>query len=119
MKAKDIQLLEREIAYLCYEKFNTIITVGIYAKSSDIKDKEIRDTIHSIIKKYPEIIQTHGFYVDYNRKIISLDIIISFEKKEADVTYSQVKKEIEKKYPSYELHLILDNDFSVPESSKK
>ena len=119
MKAKDIQLLEREIAYLCYEKFNTIITVGIYAKSSDIKDKEIRDTIHSIIKKYPEIIQTHGFYVDYNRKIISLDIIISFEKKEADVTYSQVKKEIEKKYPSYELHLILDNDFSVPESNKK
>ncbi len=117
MKAKDIQLLEREIAYLCYEKFNAIITVGIYARSNDIKDKSIRDDVFSIIKKYPEIIQTHGFYVDDRRKIISLDIIISFEKKEAEETFKSVKTEIEKKYPSYDIHLILDNDFSVPEVS--
>ena len=119
MKAKDIQLLEREIAYLCYEKFNTIMTVGIYARSNDIKDKEIRDEINKIIKKYPEIIQTHGFYVDDKRKIISLDIIISFEKKDAENTYSSVKKQIKELYPEYDIHLVLDNDFSLPEKKTK
>lgn len=115
MKAKDIQLLERDIAYLCYEKFNVIMTVGIYARSSDKNDKEIRNEINKIIKSYPEIIQSHGFYVDEKRKIISLDIIISFDKVDSDNTFNNFKKQIEELYPDYKINLVLDNDFSLPE----
>ena len=112
--AKEIQALERQIAAICYEKYQTIMTVGVYAQNLDNEEnKKVKESILNIIKKYPEVIQTHGFYIDNDKHIISLDIIIDFDCKEEGEIYKNIKEEISKMYPSYLIYLILDKDFSV------
>lgn len=114
MTAKEIQALERTIAYLCYEKYNTIMTVGVYAKNDETDEqKEIKQKILDIVSDYPEIIQTHGFYADEDSKLISVDIIITFECDHAEQTYKEVCERIGKAYPEYTAHVILDKDFSL------
>ena len=114
MTAKEIQALERTIAYLCYEKYNTIMTVGVYAENDETEgQKEIKQKILDIIKDYPEIIQTHGFYADEENKVISVDIIITFECDHAEATYKEVCERIKEAFPDHVVHVILDKDFSL------
>ena len=114
MTAKEIQALERTIGYLCYEKYNTIMTVGVYAKNDETEgQKEIKQKIMDVVADYPEIIQTHGFYADEEKKVISVDIIITFECDHAEETYKEVCKRITKAFPDYTVHVILDRDFSL------
>ncbi len=114
LTAKEIQKLEREIAFMCYEKYNTVMTVGIYARNSENeKEKEIKETIDKITSEYPDILQTHGFYVDETAKTISIDIIISFETEKPDEIYREVCEKINAKYPDYKIAIIVDKDFSL------
>lgn len=114
LTAKEIHRLEREIAYLCYEKYNTVMTVGVYARNGEEgKEGEIRKKVEEITASYPEILQTHGFYVDEQNKTLSLDIIISFGCETPEKTYREVEKKIKDLYPEYKLHIILDKDFSL------
>ena len=113
MTAKEIQRLEREIGYLCYEKFHTIMTVGVYAKNAGTEeDIAVKTAVSEIIAKHTEIIQTHGFYVDLENKTISVDIVITFDCKEPDNVYKAVCEEITTSFPEFTLHLILDKDFT-------
>ena len=114
LTAKEIQLLEREIAYLCYEKYHTVMTVGVYAKNTETEShKKIKEDILAVIGDYEEIIQTHGFYIDEEHKFISLDIIISFESKDPDELYRKVSEKLQSMYPEYTVQLILDKDYTV------
>lgn len=114
MTAKEIQLLEREIAYLCYDKYHTIMTVGIYAHNDDSdEEKEIKKKILSIVAQHPEIIQTHGFYVDSAHKVISLDIVVSFDCKTPELTQKTVCEKVSLLFPEYTAHVIVDRDFTL------
>ena len=114
MTAKEIQLLEREIAFLCYNKYHTIMTVGVYAKNSDtVVEKETKEKVLSVVAEYPEILQTHGFYVDEAHKVISLDIVISFDCKTPDKTYKDVCEKLSAAFPDYSVQVIVDNDFAL------
>ncbi len=114
LTAKEIQILEREIAYLCYDKYNTVMTVGVYARNGgNGKENEIRKKVEEITAAYPEILQTHGFFADEKNKTVSLDIIISFECETPEKIYGEVRKKIQDEYPDYTVHIILDKDFSL------
>ncbi|MBR1747364.1 MAG: cation transporter [Clostridia bacterium] len=116
MTAKEIQAMERSIGYICYEKFGTIMTVGVYAKNDETEgQKMIKEKILSIVKDYPEILQTHGFYADEERRVISLDIVISFDCKTPDKTYKEVCEKVSAAYPDYTIQIVIDNDFSLSE----
>lgn len=113
MSAKEIHKLTREIRYKVYSKFGIILTVGIYATNIDSKEsKAIHHTLLSLIKKYEDIIQMHGFYVDEEEKIISFDLIFEFESKRKDDICTEIIKELKEKYPTYEYYPIIDTDFS-------
>ena len=114
LTAKEIQFLERRIAYLCYEKYHTIMTVGVYAKNTeDELSKSIKSRVFATLSTFPEILQIHGFYVDAENKVISADVIISFDVKNAEEIYSAAKEKIAKEFPDYNVHLVLDRDFSL------
>lgn len=114
MTAKEIQLLEREIAYLCYEKYHTVMTVGVYARNTESEyEAGIKKRVADIIAAYPDIIQTHGFYVDEKNKIISLDIIISFECRDPDGIYKEVHSKIAENFSDFTIQLVLDKDYAL------
>lgn len=114
MTAKEIQVLERRLAYLCYEKYHTLMTVGIYARNENGEENmAVKEKVMSIVSKYPQIIQTHGFYFDDKKKMISLDIIISFEAENGNEIYEAVCAEIREAFPDMQVYVILDKDYSV------
>ncbi len=79
LTAKEIQDIERNISGLMYEKYNTIMTSGIYAENNDEESINIKREINSILKDYPLVLQIHGFYLDKNKMTCNFDLVISFD----------------------------------------
>lgn len=113
-RAKDLQLIEREIAILCNQKYNIIMTVGFYASNDkDPFSKEVKATLRNILKEEKEILQMHGFYVDKKKNIISFDLIFDFAYEDVENATGRIKEKLKEKYKDFEVVIIVDKDFSL------
>jgi esterase/lipase len=74
--------------------------------------KDILNNIKKIIKDYKNILQLHGFYVDDEKKIISFDIIFSFDELKPEIAVQEIKSKLKELYPKYDFNIIIDSDFS-------
>ena len=111
--AKELHPLTRKISQAVYEKFGTILTVGIYATNESVPEvKQIRSDVYQLVKEYPSITQVHGFYVDLDTKIVSFDIIVDFKDEDAEKTKNDLINKIKEKHPDYQYFVILDDDIS-------
>ena len=114
LSAKEIQAIERNITTLMYTKYNTIMTVGIYAENfTDEFTKETYSKVLEIIKKYQYVLQTHGFYIDKELKIINFDLVISFDDDNPLETINKIKEEVESLIKDYQIIINYDQDFSL------
>ena len=114
LTARDIQLLERDISTMCFEKYNTIMTVGVYAQNQNSElEIQIKDTIRAVISNYKDILQFHGFFVDEDKKIIGFDIIIDFNASNPNEIYKNIKEEVQEIYKDFKIQIVLDNDISL------
>ena len=114
LSASEIQDIQREIFTLMYTKYNTIMTVGIYAENmSDEYTKAVYEGVLAIIKNYNTVLQIHGFYVDKEKKFINYDLVISFDDKEPLETIKKIKEETEEKNPEYTVIINYDQDFTL------
>ena len=112
LTAREIQQIERAISTLAQEKYQTILTVGIYAENNDKDSLIVKKELKAIIKKYPTILQFHGFYLDIKNNICNFDLVISFDDNKPYETIQNVKKEIEEKF-QYDFIIQYDQDFSL------
>lgn len=113
LTARDIQFLERNIQGAVYTNFGIIITVGIYASNDSSElSKEIKDYLFNEIKKYPTIIQCHGFYVDEKLKMITYDLIISFDEKNPEEVFNNILNAMNEKFSDFNIYPVLDTNFS-------
>ncbi len=113
MTAKEIDTLSRELSYEIYDKYGVILTIGIYATNTDSeKGMEIKAFTEKLIKKYPQVLQLHGFYIDEKTKNISFDLIIDFSETEKTKLAREIKASLEKEYPDFEFDIRIDRDFS-------
>lgn len=116
LTAKQIQAIERNVTTLLYQKYNTVMTVGIYAENyADEISRKIWSQLSEIIKKYPHILQTHGFYVDNDAKVISFDLVVSFDDPDPTETVRKIREEAEKANEGYVVIAQYDQDFSLSE----
>lgn len=114
LTSKEIQEIERNITYLMYTKYNTIITVGIYAENTNDKEsKAIYDGILEVTKKYQNILQIHGYYVDKVKKYINFDLVISFDEEKPYEIIENIKEEVGKNNLDYQIIINYDQDFSL------
>ena len=114
LSAKEIQKIERDITILMYTKYNTIMTIGIYAENfSDEFSKEYYSKVLDIIKKYDTVLQIHGFYIDKDLMLINYDLVISFDDLNPEKTINKIKEETEKIDPNYKIIINYDQDFSL------
>lgn len=113
MKAKEIHKLTREITTDIFNEFDIILTIGIYASNTkDTEFMKIKNTISTVLKEYPEILQMHGLYIDSNNKMISFDIVVDFKQKNPIEIKNQIQDKLINAYSDYRFDIIIDNDFS-------
>ncbi len=114
LTAKEIQTIERNISGLLYSKYNTIMTVGVYAENlSDDFSKDIYNKIVDIVKKYEYVLQMHGFYIDKDTKLLNYDLVISFDDPNPNETINKIKEETLKIIEGYQVIINYDQDFSL------
>lgn len=114
LSAKEIQKIERDITMLMYTKYNTIMTIGIYAENfTDEFTKEYYSKVLDIIKKYDTVLQIHGFYIDKELMLINYDLVISFDDTNPEETINKIKEETEALDSNYRIIINYDQDFSL------
>ena len=113
LTAKELHVITRKITQAVYEKFGTILTVGIYASNESVPEiREIRKDLYELVKKHSSIKQIHGFYFDEEQQLITFDIIIDFKDDNPDQTKNDLINEIKSLHPKYQYYAILDFDFA-------
>ena len=114
LSAREIQLIEREITAIMYSKYNTIMTVGIYADNIDTElSLKIKGILTKELKQYPQVLQLHGFFLDEDKMFCNFDLVISFDDKEPEETIEKIKGELQKEFPDVTFLINLDSDFSL------
>ena len=114
LTAAEIQVVEREIQAYAYQKFNIILTVGVYAANNKHpKIAPIRKDLAELMKENPNVLQYHGLYVEEENKTISFDLVVSFDLKNEEEFQKEVVARFEKSYPDYVINVIIDHDFSA------
>ena len=114
LQVNEIDELSRKIQTHIYDKYHIVLhTVGFYAiNTKDEKVKEARGKIHDIVFKHEGILQMHGFYINFDMKYISFDIVLDFKVKEKERIKEEIISEILKEYDSYRVNINLDIDVS-------
>ena len=112
MNAKELHRLTRKITIEIYSELGIIMTIGVYASNDKGEYGEIKKYINTLSKKYSNIIQIHGFYVDEEINSISFDVIFHFNELNTDKIVQEMTEKLEKKYPKYNYNIIIDRDFS-------
>ena len=112
MKAEELHGLTRKITVDVFEEFGIILTIGIYASNDKGEFKDLKDSIVKLIKKYDNIKQLHGFYVDKKSNDVYFDLIFDFECKNKEEIKNIIINELKNKYNMYEFNIILDDDIT-------
>lgn len=112
LTAKDIHRITRDIQTRAFQQYRIILTVGVYATSSDDISMQMKRDLQGILKKYPSFMQMHGFYLVHEQKFVSFDLIFQFDKKDHHEEIKEIHDELAKLYPDYKINIIEDLDIS-------
>ena len=112
MTAKEIHALTKQLAIDIYNELGIITTIGIYAANDTGEYVGIKSSLTRLVKKYKDIKQVHGFYVDEKKKNIYFDLIFEFECENSEEIKNDIIKKLEEKYSDYKFIVIVDDDIS-------
>lgn len=114
LTADQIDKLTRDITAAVYMKHGVILTaISVYSRNTkDDEAAKLRDDIYAIAMSHDHVLQTHGFYLDKESKVIRMDLLVSFDAKDRKAVYDHIVGEIKEKYPEYTPIIALDADFS-------
>ncbi len=88
------------------------MTVGIYAQDDDTEfTRDVKASIHELIKDNGHVLQIHGFYVDYRINFITFDLVIDFDEENPKAFVKGVENKLKEKYPEYNFMVNIDYDY--------
>lgn len=96
-----------------YNEFGIILNVGIYVKNTQPgPELDFENEIKKIIYEENHVIEVHGFYVDLNRKVATMDIVKDFKVEDNDEFVNNILKKIKEAHPDITYNIQLDTDYS-------
>ena len=112
--ARDIDIITRRIQQAVFAKYGVIInTVGVYATNNTGLAGQIRERAYEVAKAHPEVLETHGFYLDEELdRLLSFDVVVSFDSKDRQAVADEIRREVQELYPQYKTVVLLDEDVS-------
>ena len=113
LTARQIDVLARSIADRVYQKHNVLMAgVGIYAvNTTDEEIIELRKKVSAVAMSFDGVLQTHGFYVDDEKKAIFMDVIIDYEIADRKGLVEKINQRLSELKPEYKWNVTLDIDF--------
>ena len=113
MTAAEIDAMNRRIQTSVYLKHGVILTgIGIYAVNTGNDEAgQMRKTVMETVMAHEYSMQFHGFYVDTEKKIMTFDVVLSFDC-DNDAATKEMYGEISALYPDYEIHIRPDIDIT-------
>lgn len=106
--------LEREIMAAAFEKNHVILAgISIYARNSkNNKAKEDFEKVRHIVMSHEYVLQMHGFYVNYEEKIMNFDIILDFDSPNQNEEYLHILSDVQNEFKDFAIGITLDLDIS-------
>lgn len=113
MTVDEVDVLTRKIQVKVYRETGVIMTgIGVYSfNTKDDEAAKIRNTVQRIVLDHEWALQLHAFYVNTKEKTMRFDVVISFDIG-AREALGILHKEIDEKYPGYEVQIAPDIDIS-------
>lgn len=103
----------REVERAVLEQTGVVLTgVGLY--SYNTRNPEVtamRDAISARLLEHEWALKMHGFYVDFARKLMRFDVVISFDIDSREAL-AQLQDDAKELYPEYEFVIAADMDIS-------
>ena len=114
MTVERLEALQRDITDKVLEEHGVLMT-GISVYSVNARNEEamrMRAKVLGVTGTYPEILQTHGFYTDEQKKLIRFDIVLTFAVKDRNAFCDEIKRKVEAEFPGYTVLITADPDLS-------
>lgn len=110
MSLRDVSVELVKLQNKVYEKYGIYLVFGVYSKNTEdkkvLKDEKI---ISDIVSSYKEVESMHAFYIIYDENLIRMDIMVDFDVLDVEDLVNEIKKEILKKYPNYNIVIGVDH----------
>lgn len=102
MTANEIDAMDRRIQACVYMKHGVILTgIGLYSINTQNDEAgQMRRKIMETVMAHDYAMQFHGFYVDVEKKLVTFDVVFSFEC-DRDDALREVTAEVQALYPEY------------------
>ena len=112
--AGELDELERKIMKAAYDKNNVILAgISVYARNSkDDRAKKDFEKVRHLVMSHEYVLQMHGFYINYEEKIMNFDIILDFDSPDRNEEYMHILSDVQEAFPDFAIGITLDLDVS-------
>ena len=114
INARQIDDLTRDITSKVLKETGVYLTaIAVYSlNTKDPVITDMHDQIQKIVLSNKNVMQMHGFYVNWEKKAILFDMVISFDEKDRKGLYERISQQVKDIYPDFQISIIMDTDFS-------
>ena len=112
--AGQLDELERHLMKAAYDKNNIILAgISVYARNSkDNRAKKDFEKVRHLVMSHKYVLQMHGFYINYEEKIMNFDIILDFDSQNRNEEYMHILSDVQEAFPDFAIGITLDLDVS-------
>ena len=113
MTVDEVDRLNRRVEKKVYKETGiTLVGIGVYGyNTGDDEAAKIRDHVRNMVMAHEWALEFHGFHIDVALKEMRFDVVMSFDINPKD-GLQEIRDEVQKAYPDYELLIIPDVDVS-------
>ncbi len=110
---KQIYELTRKLRMDMYDEYGIILTFGIYAANTeDPFVIDIMNKINTYISGIDGILQMHAFYINFEAKQLSFDIVVDFNVEDKYALRDSIVVKLKEDYPDFDIFIAIDTFIS-------
>ena len=109
MTAGSIHSLTRRISELMIQKYNIVMTVGVYSVATgESRQAELQKTVIQTLSRQEHVMQVHGFFYDPATGKVSVDVVADRSITDDQAFASQLKTAL----PDIPVSIVIDHNYS-------